>query len=79
MPTPFAEIIDATTGRVRVRYVDVTSEMYQTLYAYMIRLKPDDLADPARLRTLAAAGQVSEPEFAARFGPVVWTPNLRRT
>jgi hypothetical protein len=79
VPTPFAEIIDATTGRVRVRYVDVTSEMYQTLYAYMIRLKPDDLADPARVRALAAAGQVSEPEFAARFGPVVWTPNLRRT
>ena len=79
VPTPFAEIIDATTGRVRVRYVDVTSEMYQTLYAYMIRLKPDDLADPALLRTLAAAGQLSEPEFAARFGPVVWTPNLGRT
>lgn len=45
----------------------------------MIRLKPDDLADPARLRTLAAAGQVSDPEFSARFGRVVWTQNLRRT
>ncbi len=45
----------------------------------MIRLKADDLADPARLRTLAAAGQMSQPEFVARFGPVVWTPNLRRT
>ena len=30
VPTPFAEIIDPTTGRVRVRYVDVTSELYQT-------------------------------------------------
>ncbi len=36
VPTPFAEIIDATTGRVqvRVRYVDVTSDTYQILCAY---------------------------------------------
>ena len=71
VPMRFSEIIDPTTGRVRVRYVDVTSEMYQTLYAYMIRLKPDDLADPAQVRALAAAGRVSEEEFAARFGPLV--------
>lgn len=53
-----------------MRYADVTSEMYQTLYAYMIRLKSDDLTDPAQIRVLAAAGQLSETEFATRFGPV---------
>jgi len=48
VPIPFAEIIDPRTKRVRVRYVDVTSEMYQMLFAYMIRLKPEDLAEPTR-------------------------------
>jgi 6-phosphofructokinase 1 len=71
VPIRFAEIIDPRTKRVRVRYVDVTSEMYQTLFAYMIRLKPEDLAEPTRVRALAAAGQLGEAEFAARFGPLV--------
>ncbi len=67
---PFREIIDPVTGRVRVRYVDVTSETYQALLAYMIRLKSEDLADPERVRTLAAAGRLKEEEFVARFRPV---------
>jgi 6-phosphofructokinase 1 len=67
---PFREIIDPATGRVRVRYVDVTSETYQALLAYMIRLKSEDLADPERVRTLAAAGRLKEEEFVARFRPV---------
>ena len=75
VPIRFADIIDPTTKRVRVRYVDVTSEMYQTLFAYMIRLKPEDLAEPTRVRTLAAAGHLGEAEFAARFGPLVSEAN----
>jgi 6-phosphofructokinase 1 len=67
VPMRFEEIADPTTGRVRVRYVDVTSEMYQTLYAYMIRLKPEDFAAP-QVRALAAAGRLSEADFLARFG-----------
>lgn len=67
VPIPFDEIIDPATGRVRVRYVDVKSEMYQTLAAYMIRLIPQDFADPARLRALAAAGNLSEAAFVERF------------
>ncbi|MBI4609651.1 MAG: 6-phosphofructokinase [Candidatus Rokubacteria bacterium] len=71
VPMAFREIVDPTTGRIRVRYVDVTSEMYRTLAAYMIRLKPEDLADPERVRALAAAAALGEAEFVARFGPVV--------
>ena len=67
VPIPFDEIIDPATGRVRVRYVDVKSEMYQTLAAYMIRLIPQDLSDPARLRALAAAGNLGEAAFVERF------------
>ncbi len=71
VPIRFSEMIDPATGRVRVRYVDITSEMYQTLWAYMIRLKPQDLTDPAQIRALARAGNLSEAEFVERFRPVV--------
>jgi len=54
-----------------VRYVDLESEMYQTLHAYMIRLERDDFASPESLSTLAKAANLSEAEFATRFGPVV--------
>jgi 6-phosphofructokinase len=71
VPIPFGLMIDPRTGRIRVRYVDVESEMYQTLDAYMIRLKPEDLEDPQTLAALAKAGNLSEADFVARFGPVV--------
>jgi 6-phosphofructokinase len=71
VPIPFSQMIDPISGRVRVRYVDVTSEMYQTLFAYMIRLKSDDLTDPERVRAFAAAGNLSEAAFLERFKPLV--------
>jgi ATP-dependent phosphofructokinase / diphosphate-dependent phosphofructokinase len=71
IPIPLGDMLDPTTGRVRVRYVDVTSEMYQTLYAYMIRLKPDDFADPGQVGALASAGNLSEAAFVQRFGSLV--------
>ena len=46
----------AHTGRTRVRYVDVESEAYQTLAAYMIRLKPEDLEHRETVTALARAG-----------------------
>jgi hypothetical protein len=45
--------------------------MYQTLWAYMIRLKPEDLEQPESLAMLAKAGNLSETELLARFGPLV--------
>jgi len=70
IPVAFADMLDPATGRVRVRMVDVSSEMYQTLSAYMIRLKPEDLADPVQLRALAQEARLSEAAFRKRFGPV---------
>jgi 6-phosphofructokinase 1 len=71
VPIPFDAMVDPATGRVRVRYVDVTAGTYQVLSAYMIRLTPAEMADPDRVRALAAAGALGEAEFVARFGPVV--------
>ncbi len=71
VPIPFGLMLDPKTGKVRVRYVDVESEMYQTLDAYMIRLKPEDFATPESLAALAKAGNLSETELLTRFGPLV--------
>ena len=71
IPIPFKELIDPETGRVRIRYVDVRSEAYQTLHAYMIRLKPEDFEKADLLGALARAGHLTEPELIKRFGYLV--------
>ena len=71
VPVPFGLMMDPKTGKIRVRYVDLDSEMYQTLAAYMIRLKREDFDDPAALRALAQAAALSEDEFVKRFRPLV--------
>jgi 6-phosphofructokinase 1 len=71
VPIPFGLMLDPKTGRVRVRFVDVESEMYQTLSAYMIRLKPQDFDDPDVLGSLAKAGHLDVETFRRRFAPVV--------
>lgn len=71
VPVPFGLMMDPKTGKIRVRYADIESEMYQTLAAYMIRLKPEDFDDPAHVETLAKAGNLDPAEFRRRFGPLV--------
>jgi 6-phosphofructokinase len=71
VPIPFGLLMDPKTGKIRVRYVDVESEMYQTLWAYMIRLKPEDFDNHETLTVLAKAGNLSETELVNRFGPLV--------
>jgi ATP-dependent phosphofructokinase / diphosphate-dependent phosphofructokinase len=71
VPVPFGLMMDPKTGRIRVRYVDVESEMYQTLAAYMIRLKREDFDKPDSIATLAKAGNLDAAEFTRRFGPLV--------
>ncbi|MFQ5899755.1 MAG: 6-phosphofructokinase, partial [Candidatus Methylomirabilia bacterium] len=71
IPISFEEMIDSATGRVQVRYVDTQSESYQTLAAYMIRLKPEDFESREQVRALARAGNLSEAEIIKRFGPLV--------
>jgi 6-phosphofructokinase len=71
VPVPFGLMMDPKTGKIRVRYVDVESEMYQTLAAYMIRLKPEDFDTPASVESLARAANLDPAEFTRRFGPLV--------
>jgi 6-phosphofructokinase 1 len=71
VPVPFADLLDPHTGKIRVRYVDVGSDAYRTLEAYMIRLRPADFEDPAQVKALAEAGRLSPEAFVERFGPLV--------
>ncbi|MFQ5917438.1 MAG: diphosphate--fructose-6-phosphate 1-phosphotransferase [Candidatus Binatia bacterium] len=71
VPIPFDQMIDPKSGKVRVRFVDVHSEQYQTLYEYMIRLRPEDFASAGMLKELARAGSLSGADFKARFRPLV--------
>ncbi|MDD5558047.1 diphosphate--fructose-6-phosphate 1-phosphotransferase [Candidatus Methylomirabilis sp.] len=68
VPIPFREMLDLRTGKIRVRYVDIDSESYQTLRAYMIRLEAQDFETPGQVETLAHGGHLEQTEFVSRFG-----------
>ena len=68
VPIPFQQMLDHRTGRIRVRYVDIDSESYQTLRAYMIRLEAQDFETPGQIETLAHGGHLEQTEFVSRFG-----------
>ena len=70
VPIPFGDLLDPTTGKIRVRYADIHSEAYRTLHAYMIRLKREDFERPDQREALARAAKLSESEFVHRFGYV---------
>jgi len=67
VPVPFGQIIDAATGRTRVRLVDITSTRYAIARRYMIRLRRDDFEDPHELAKLAATARITLDEFRRQF------------
>lgn len=70
VPIPFKEMIDPKTGKVRIRYVDIGSDFYKTLDAYMIRLRPEDLENVEERMALERAAKMSEEDLMKRFGPL---------
>jgi 6-phosphofructokinase 1 len=70
-PVPFAEMLDPDTGRTRVRLVDTSSAHYKIARRYMVRLRPEDVDDPANLAQLARTTCLSPEAFRARFGYLV--------
>ena len=77
VPVTLEELTDPATGRIRVRYVDVTAESYRVAREYMIRLEEHDLDEPL-LSQLSAQTALSPKEFAARFGRIVRQPAFAR-
>lgn len=67
VPIPFAHMIDPTTGRARLRLVDIASTRYGIARRYMIRLRRDDFEDPHELAKFAATARLSLDEFRRQF------------
>lgn len=68
VPVNLSELQDPSTGRVRVRMVDVTTESYEVARKYMIRLEQPDFDEP-KLSRLASETNLSPGEFKAVFNP----------
>lgn len=66
-PIPFTHMVDSSTGRTKVRMVDVESQSYQIARQYMIRLTEDDLKNPDLLGRYAALSGLSIEVFKERF------------
>ncbi|MBO0723578.1 MAG: 6-phosphofructokinase [Blastocatellia bacterium] len=70
-PVPFNDVIDHTTGRGRLRAVDVTTESYLVARDYMVRLNAKDFARASEeagwVEELAKAAGLSVAEFKTRF------------
>ena len=70
-PIPFKQMLDPTTGRAKVRMVDVASESYQIARRYMIRLAPEDMADAQTVGRCASVVGLSAGAFRERFSSIV--------
>ncbi len=65
-PIPFVEMMDYSTGRVKVRTVDIQSINYEVARQYMIRLEREDFEAKA-LAPLAKTVHLKPEEFRQRF------------
>jgi len=70
-PIPFASMVDASTGRTKVRMVDVDSQSCQIARQYMIRLTNHDMNDPVALGRYAALTGLSVEAFQQRFAAAI--------
>ncbi|MDG2423163.1 MAG: diphosphate--fructose-6-phosphate 1-phosphotransferase [Phycisphaerales bacterium] len=70
VPIRFEDLMDASTGRMRVRMVDIHSTRYAIARRYMIRLRKDDFEDPEILENLAGSCGLSIQAFRDRFEDV---------
>jgi len=67
-PIPFESMLDAGTGRTRVRLVDTRSEQYRIARSYMVRLDPGDFEDRDNVARMANLLHLSPEAFTAGFG-----------
>jgi ATP-dependent phosphofructokinase / diphosphate-dependent phosphofructokinase len=68
---PFEQIMDRSTGRIRVRMVDINSDRYMIARRYMLRLRKDDFEDASEIAKFASVLGVSLDEFQNQFGYLV--------
>lgn len=64
---PFEDLLDAATGRMRIRLVDIESMHYRVARDYMIRIEREDLDDAETSRALAEAAHMTPEAFGVEF------------
>ena len=67
VPVPFAALHDDTSGRTKVRMVDVESTRYAIARRYMLRLRHEDFEDAEMLGRCAALTGLTPEEFRTQF------------
>jgi 6-phosphofructokinase len=67
VPIPFPEMLDPTTGRARVRQVDIHTTRYAIARRYMIRLRRDDFEDESCATRIAKVAGLSLEQFRSEF------------
>jgi ATP-dependent phosphofructokinase / diphosphate-dependent phosphofructokinase len=67
VPIPFAELMDAETGRTRVRMVDTTTESHASAHSLQVRIERADLEDAERLKRIAAVTSLSPDAARERY------------
>ncbi len=77
-PVPFVEMIDYSTGKVKIRTVNTETETYEVARQYMIRLEKEDFEKP-RLTQLAKTAGMSPEDFKARFAYVLGLPGCNQS
>jgi 6-phosphofructokinase len=70
-PIPFKQMVDSSTGRTKVRMVDINSQSYQIARQYMIRLMEADMNNRDMLSRYAALAGLSPETFRERFSTVL--------
>lgn len=70
-PIPFKQMVDSSTGRTKVRMVDINSQSYQIARQYMIRLMETDMSNRDMLSRYAALAGLSPETFRERFSTVL--------
>lgn len=70
MSVPFADMFDPATGKMKIRNVDINSEIYEVGRKYMIRLEREDFSGQ-NLRRLAKSARMTVKEFKDRFSYLV--------
>jgi 6-phosphofructokinase 1 len=69
-PIPFDKIMDPSTGRMRVRMVNLESDRYRIARSYMIRLRRSDLQDDLEMDRLATAIKKTPADVKREFSAV---------
>jgi len=69
-PIPFDKIMDPSTGRMRVRMVNLESDRYRIARSYMIRLRRSDLDDELEMERLASVIKRTPEDVKREFAAV---------